>query len=177
MKNSQTQNIIKNQDNKDDKKKKCLLIILIFFMVCCLILGGVLIGVLLNKEKEPEPQQNGVIWRGKEDTTDLHKVTDYNLVDCFTELHLKANTASQRVNFYNDARNICYQNITVSLEDGTVLWSADNVYPNKGFHQITLNQVLPEGVYENCIYSVQFYTIEENKAANPLQFTFTLYVE
>ena len=35
----------------------------------------------------------------------------------------------------------------------------------------------PKNGSENCIYSVQFYTIEENKAANPLQFTFTLYVE
>lgn len=66
----------------------------------------------------------------------------------------------------NPPQNMCYFLITLSLEDGTVLWQSDYVEPGGISDPITLNQELPNSTYPNARLKYSCFTMDE--ALTPL---------
>ena len=84
-------------------------------------------------------------------------------ITAYESLELKANTPEQSVRFDNPIENNCWLVITLSLEDGTVLWKSEELQPGQVVRSITLNQPLAAGEYENAVISYQHWTYDEEK--------------
>ncbi len=84
-------------------------------------------------------------------------------ISAYESLKLKADTLEQSVRFDNPVENNCWLVITLSLEDGTVLWKSEELQPGQVVRSITLNQTLEAGEYENAILSYQHWTYDDKK--------------
>ena len=84
-------------------------------------------------------------------------------ITAYESLELKADTLEQSVRFDNPLQNNCWLVITLSLEDGTVLWKSEELQPGQVVRSITLNQTLSAGEYESAILSYQHWTYDAEK--------------
>ena len=84
-------------------------------------------------------------------------------ITAFETLEFKANTLEQTVRFDNPLQNNCWLVITLSLEDGTVLWKSEELQPGQVVRSITLNQTLSAGEYNNAILHYQHWTYDAEK--------------
>ena len=84
-------------------------------------------------------------------------------VTAYESIKLKANTLDQSARFENPVQNNCWLVITLSLEDGTVLWKSEELLPGQVVRSITLNQPLAAGEYENAVLIYQHWTYDEEK--------------
>lgn len=84
-------------------------------------------------------------------------------ITAFETLEFKADTLEQSVRFDNPLQNNCWLVITLSLEDGTVLWKSEELQPGQVVRSITLNQTLSAGEYESAILSYQHWTYDAEK--------------
>ena len=84
-------------------------------------------------------------------------------ITAYESLNLKADTPEQSVRFDNPLQNNCWLVITLSLEDGTVLWKSEELQPGQVVRSITMNRTLEAGEYENAVLSYQHWTYDEEK--------------
>ena len=84
-------------------------------------------------------------------------------ITAYESITLKADTLEQSVRFDNPLQNNCWLVITLSLEDGTVLWKSEELQPGQVVRSITLNQPLAAGEYENAVLIYQHWTYDEEK--------------
>ena len=84
-------------------------------------------------------------------------------VTAYESIKLKADTLEQSVRFENPVQNNCWLVITLSREDGPVLWKSEELQPGQVVRSITLNQPLAAGEYENAVLSYQHWTYDEEK--------------
>lgn len=84
-------------------------------------------------------------------------------VTAYESIKLKADTLEQSVRFDNPLQNNCWLVITLSLEDGTVLWKSAELQPGQVVRSITMNQTLEAGEYENAVLSYQHWTYDDEK--------------
>lgn len=84
-------------------------------------------------------------------------------VTAYESITLKADTLEQSVRFDNPLQNNCWLVITLSLEDGTVLWQSEELQPGQVVRSITLNQPLTAGEYQNAVLSYSHWTYDEEK--------------
>ncbi|GEM_PF-1319278 len=121
-----------------------------------LILGIGAYGFLqAGKPKAETP--NGVSadqFGGGEKDPDSIAIPGYEGID------LKADTRQQTVGLPNPSQNTCYFQITLSLEDGTVLWQSQLVEPGEVSEPMKLNEALPAGTYPNAVLHFSCYTMD-----------------
>lgn len=79
----------------------------------------------------------------------------------YKSLSLKAGQTEQSVNLYNPAENECYFVMTLLLPDGTQIWKSKMVEPGKGLYEITLDQPVEAGTYENSTLKYECYRMDE----------------
>ena len=84
-------------------------------------------------------------------------------ITAYESLELKADTPEQTVRFDNPLQNNCWLVITLSLEDGTVLWKSEELQPGQVVRSITMDRTLEAGEYENAVLSYQHWTYDEEK--------------
>ncbi|MBQ9662977.1 MAG: hypothetical protein IJV40_07525 [Oscillospiraceae bacterium] len=84
-------------------------------------------------------------------------------ITAYESLEFKADTLEQSVRFDNPLQNNCWLVITLSMEDGTVLWKSEELQPGQVVRSITLNQTLSAGEYNNAILSYQHWTYDAEK--------------
>ena len=156
---------------KNNKIKNIIIFLLILFIFCIMTIGI----YYISQNHKPNNNSVGVVWEGYKETK-TNTTSSYNYVDGFSKLTFESNSLKQSVNFHNDKRNHCYAKITIRMNDNTILWSSDNLYPNNALYYIDLEKHLSKGIYENCIYTVQFYDIETGIEVNPFICYFTLEV-
>lgn len=84
-------------------------------------------------------------------------------VTAYESIALKADTPEQSVRFENPPQNNCWLVITLSLEDGTVLWKSEELQPGQVVRSITMDRTLEAGEYENAILSYQHWTYDDEK--------------
>ena len=83
----------------------------------------------------------------------------------YKSLSLKAGQTEQSVNLYNPAENDCYFVMTLLLPDGTQIWKSKMVEPGKGLYEITLDQPVEAGTYENSTLKYECYRMDEELTA------------
>lgn len=113
--------------------------------------------VLLFADNHNKPlDSNGIEWNGNQDISSYKEEIKYISIPRFNKMYFNQ-SKNQKVNFYNPKENTCTMTMELYLNDGSLLWSADNVKPGYGFYDIEIMKPLLKGVYENCHYIVHCY--------------------
>lgn len=150
--------------------------------ICCLAAvaaGGVAIGLnwdALMGGKTATSQGVGmtvdpdaVDWEGElpEETQNPEEQTVSQVpmakIPGYGALEFNAGTTQQAVNFVNPEGNQCYFIITLCLADGTELYQSQLIPPGKGLYEITLNQSLEAGEYENAKLQYRCISLEDGQ--------------
>lgn len=143
-----------------NSRSKILTVSLVILLVIAI---GVIVWLFLGKENSilqpvtTTSVQTGNAGLAVPERPEMIDVTAYE------SIALKADTPEQSVRFDNPLENNCWLVITLSLEDGTVLWKSEELQPGQVVRSITLTQTLEAGEYENAILSYQHWTYDEEK--------------
>ena len=92
----------------------------------------------------------------------VEKNKDSIAIPGYEGIALKADTKQQTVGLPNPPQNTCYFKITLTLEDGTVLWQSDLVEPGEVSEPIKLKQPLKKGTYPNSLLRYECFTMDGN---------------
>ena len=94
----------------------------------------------------------------------------------YEKLSFEAGKTAQTVNLKNPAENACTFVLTLTMEDGEILWTGKALSPGEAFTRITLTKALDVGDYPATIH-YDCYTIEDNQPLNGAEINLTLEVK
>lgn len=134
----------------------------IFSLVVLLLIGGCVFINWQNRignNPQIEFDQNSEDWDGNRNPG-----VDGNTISIpgYEKIVLKAGTRQQNVNFHNPEVNTAYFKISLWLPDGTKIWQSNLIEPSKGIYNITLNQTLSVGEYENAILKYECFAMNDD---------------
>ena len=100
------------------------------------------------------------------------------LIPGFDTIHFKAGEITQNVRFRNPAENNCSFRMSIYLEDGSLVWSADDTLePGEAFLRIDLERKLERGVYPNALMKYECYSLEDMTRLNGAEIRVTIEAE
>ncbi|MCC8101927.1 MAG: tRNA (uracil-5-)-methyltransferase [Clostridiales bacterium] len=153
-----------------DKKIKTLLLVL---LAVILVGGGIFVGIRIGSgsgsgeesqsaDAGADLDENAVAWTGEQET-DVEKNEDTIDIPGYGSLTLQAGETEQSVNFYNPEQNTCYFRMTLLLPDGTQLWQSGLIEPGQGLYEITLEQGLEAGEYEDAVLKYECFAMDDDR--------------
>lgn len=77
-------------------------------------------------------------------------------------LELKANTKQQALCLPNPGQNMCYFQISLYLENGTLLWQSELIEPGKTSKPIVLTECLSKGIYPKAVLQYACFRMDED---------------
>lgn len=77
-------------------------------------------------------------------------------------LELQADTKKQTLSLPNPAQNACYFQISLYLEDGTLLWQSELIEPGETSDPIRLSMPLEKGTYPNAVLRYSCFTLDSS---------------
>lgn len=92
-------------------------------------------------------------------------------------LELKADSKKQDLCLPNPVQNICYFQIFLYLEDGTLLWQSELIEPGAISKPIILTQELSTGTYTNAVLKYVCFKMDGVTPLNGAQTKLTLWVK
>lgn len=93
-------------------------------------------------------------------------------------LTLKAGSKKQDLCLPNPEQNTCYFQITLFLEDGTLLWQSELIEPGETSKPIVLEKELEEGTYPKAVLHYSCFEMnEELTSLNGAEIKVTLRVK
>lgn len=92
----------------------------------------------------------------------IEKDPDSIAIPGYEILELKADSKQQSLCFPNPEQNVCYFQISLYLEDGTLLWKSDLIEPGKTSKPIVLNEYLSKGTYPNAVLRYACYRMDKD---------------
>lgn len=108
----------------------------------------------------------------------VEKNPDSIAIPGYEMLELKAGSKEQSLCMPNPPQNCCYFQITLSLEDGTVLWKSELIAPGTNSKPMVLSKVLEKGMYPNAVLRYSCYSQDENLSPlNGAETKLTLWVK
>ena len=96
---------------------------------------------------------------------DVVKKPDSIAIPGYEGITLNADTKQQTIGFPNPSQNTCYFQISLLLEDGTLLWQSGLIEPGNISEPITLNQPLEADTYPNAVLKFDCYTMDGTMSA------------
>ena len=75
-------------------------------------------------------------------------------------LELKADTKKQTLCLANPLQNACYFQISLYLEDGSLLWQSQLIEPGETSKPIKLSKALEKGTYPNAVLHYACFTLD-----------------
>ena len=93
----------------------------------------------------------------------------------YEKLDFAAGKTAQTVSLKNPAENACAFVLSLTLDDGTTLWTGEALSPGETFTRITLNRALDKGSYAATLH-YDCYTTEDNKPLNGSEIKLTIEV-
>ena len=94
----------------------------------------------------------------------------------YEKLDFAAGKTAQTVSLKNPAENACTFVLSLTLDDGTALWTGEALSPGEAFTRITLSRALDAGSYAATLH-YDCYTIEDNQPLNGAEIQLTLEVK
>ena len=94
----------------------------------------------------------------------------------YEKLDFAAGKTAQTVNLKNPAENACTFVLSLTLDDGTTLWTGEALSPGEAFTRITLSKALDAGSYAATLH-YDCYTIGDNQPLNGAEIQLTLEVK
>lgn len=96
----------------------------------------------------------------------VEKDPDSIAVPGYELLELQAGSKQQSLCLPNPEQNMCYFQISLYLEDGTLLWKSELIGPGQASEPIVLTKALVKGIYPNALLLYSCYRMDE--ALSPL---------
>ena len=141
--------------------------VLVTIAVFALLLGLILSGT-------PNPKRDDAT----NNTAAVEKNNDSIAIPGYELLELKADSKKQTLCLPNPPQNTCYFQISLYMEDGTLLWESDLIEPGENSKPITLSKVLEKGTYPNAILRYSCYCMDEKLSPlNGAEMKLTLWVK
>lgn len=148
---------------------------LVILLLLLILLVGVLVFLLLHPESVEVSTPNGVSY---EETGPVEKNQGSISIPGYEGINLNADTKQQTVGLPNPAKNTCYFQISLYLEDGTLLWKSDLVKPGEISDPIVLKQSLSVGSYPNAKLRYDCFTMDSKQTPlNGAETKLTLWVK
>ena len=94
----------------------------------------------------------------------------------YEKLDFAAGKTAQAVNLKNPPENACTFVLSLTLDDGTTLWTGEALSPGEAFTRITLTKALDAGEYAATLH-YDCYTIEDNRPLNGAEIQLILEVK
>lgn len=140
-------------------------VVIICLVLLLIVAAGVIVLLVTRNNSKPEPEPESIVQTSQQENSGLVVPERPEMLDvtAYETIKLKADTLKQSVRFENPVQNNCWLVITLSLEDGTVLWKSEELLPGQVVRSITLNQPLSAGEYENAVLSYQHWTYDQEK--------------
>ena len=95
-------------------------------------------------------------------TPTIEKNPDSIAIPGYEMLELKADSQEQSLCFPNPEQNMCYFQISLYLEDGTLLWQSELIEPGKTSKPMVLSKVLSKGTYPNAVLRYVCFRMDED---------------
>lgn len=111
-------------------------------------------------------------------TVPIEKNPNSIAIPGYERLELKAGSKEQSLCMPNPPQNCCYFQITIYLEDGTLLWQSELIEPGKTSKPMVLSKTLEKGMYPNAILRYSCYRMDEDLSPlNGAETKLTLWVK
>lgn len=95
-----------------------------------------------------------------------NKNADSIAIPGYEALEFKAERKDQIVCLPNPAQNTCFFQISLFLEDGTLIWKSEMIAPGTNSKPIVLNKELEKGTYPKAV--LHYSCFEMDKELTPL---------
>lgn len=138
--------------NRNTKIWQTLVLVLSF---CLAVLIMIAILLQINEDK------NTFVPTINSTSPTIAKNQDSIAIPGYEMLELKANSKAQSLCLLNPEQNMCYFQISLYLEDGTLLWQSRLIEPGKISKPMVLSKVLSEGTYPNAVLRYACYRLDE----------------
>ena len=108
----------------------------------------------------------------------VEKNPDSIAIPGYEMLELKADSKEQSLCMPNPSQNCCYFQISLYLENGTLLWQSELIEPGANSKPMVLSMVLEKGMYPNAVLRYSCYRMDENLSPlNGAETKLTLWVK
>lgn len=154
-------------------KKKSLIASIVLVV---LVLGGFLIYRNLQEENPLLADvESAEDWTGERAASKEPSPTIE--IPGFDSLSLKADTNKQQVNFHNPKKNTCYFKLSLWQDAQTKLWESKLLEPGKAIYDLTLDQPLSTGIYDQAFLKYECFDLKEQEPLNGSEIKLTLNVQ
>lgn len=161
----------KGKYEKPSQKRFPWVLVVVIASVIALLLFLILKGY--SGEKTPNADN-----ATSDNTATVEKNPDSIAIPGYEMLELKAGSKEQSLCMPNPPQNCCYFQITLSLEDGTLLWKSELIAPGTNSKPMVLSKALEKGMYPNAILRYSCYRMDETLAPlNGAETKLTLWVK
>ena len=93
-------------------------------------------------------------------------------------LELKADSKKQPFSLSNPPQNTCYFEISLYLEDGTLLWQSELIEPGEASKPLVLTKELAKGYYSNAVLHYACFDMDKDRTPlNGAETKLTLWVK
>lgn len=133
---------------------------IVILLLLLVLMVGVLIFLLLRPEPVAVSTPNGLAY---EETGPVEKNQGSISIPGYEGIILQADTKQQSIGLPNPAKNTCYFQISLYLEDGTLLWQSGFIKPGAISDPIVLSESLPAGSYPNAKLKYNCFAIDKNR--------------
>ena len=158
---------MKKSDNRTDRTTRVLLLIIVFLIL--------LIAIMLTFVR---CSNTAPVTNNTNNQVNTHiKKTESIAIPGYEGLELLADTKKQTLCLSNPTQNDCYFQISIYLEEGTLLWQSELIAPGKISNPIKLSKSLAEGTYPNTILHYDCFSMDGSMTPlNGAEMKLTLWV-
>lgn len=148
----------------------------VIILLCTAVIS--LLIVLILTGNTPNDGDTGSKNNGNtESETAIEKNPDAIAIPGYEILELQADQKQQSLSLPNPPQNVCYFQISLYLEDGTLLWKSDLIEPGAASKPILLHQELAKGTYTNAILKYNCFKMDGKTPLNGAETKLTLWVK
>ena len=130
--------------------------ILALVLSCCIAVALIAVWLYFNEVPGVSTPKDGAPKPTVEKSPNSIAIPGYEM------LELKANSKEQALCFPNPEQNMCYFQISLFLEDGTLLWQSELIEPGKTSKPMVLTKTLSKGTYPQAVLRYACYRMDEN---------------
>ncbi len=156
------------------KRKNILIFDWLLVSVICLAIVALAFVIIHSFNNGTSPSQDDGIPTEK---IHVQKNPDSIAIPGYEVLEFDADKKIQTLRLSNPPQNVCYFQISLCLEDNTLLWKSELIEPGETSDPILLTQVLERGTYTNAVLKYDCFKMDGKTPLNGAETKLTLWVK
>ena len=146
-------------------------------ILLCTAIVSLLIVLILTGNTPNDNDKGSKNDENTESETVIEKNPDAIAIPGYEILELQADQKQQSLSLPNPPQNVCYFQISLYLEDGTLLWKSELIEPGAISKPILLHQELAKGTYANAVLKYDCFKADGQTPLNGAETKLTLWVK